>query len=398
MDIFKICKDLSPQIINWRRDLHKIPELGLNLPETRKYVVNELEKMGIEYKTYSEHSGIICVLGKKEGKVIAIRADMDGLPIKEETGLEYASQNENMHACGHDSHTAILLGVAKILKEHENEINGQIKLIFQPSEERAPSGAFTMIKDGVLENPKVDAILAHHNIRSLGKFKNGDIVVKYGPVLPASDKMNIKIIGKGGHGSMPEKCVDPIAIAALVINNIQYILSREIKQGVFKVISFGSIHGGNAGNVIPSVVELTGTIRNSDEETREHIKKRIREIVEGVTKSMGANHELNFGSEGSGGIPALVNDFDIVESVVKSAKNILPENEIHVFDQILMGSEDASYYFEKIPGCFFALCTEEAYDDGTIYPQHNSKFLLNDSVLYKATAVFIQSALDFLNY
>ncbi len=187
------------------------------------------DEMGISYTTFERHSGIVALIGNKPGKTIALRADMDGLRINEESDLEYRSQNSNMHACGHDAHTAMLLGTAKILKQHEHELNGQVKLLFQPAEE-GPGGALPMIEDGVLENPKVDAILALHVDRKQYAFpcKNGDVIVKYGNSSAADDQVDITIIGKSGHGSQPDLCVDPIVISTLVVTAIQYIVSREI--------------------------------------------------------------------------------------------------------------------------------------------------------------------------
>jgi amidohydrolase len=394
MNISREVLNINNELITWRRDLHKIPEIGMILPKTFEYVINRLKEMDIEYSTYENHSGICAVLGKKEGKTIAIRADMDALEIKEETNLDFKSENGNMHACGHDAHTAILLGVAKILKRNEEELSGKIKLIFQPSEECAPGGALAMIQDGVLENPKVDAMLALHVDNDSEKCKNGDVIVKYGSVSAFEDPINMKIIGKGGHASTPNLCIDPISIATLVINNIQYILTREIKQTVPTVISFSSIQGGrNSNNIIPDVVEIKGTLRNTDVETRKFVLKRIEEIVSGLTKIMGADFELNF----DGGCPGVVNDTDMVDMFIKSSKKIVKEGEIHIAEDCVMGAEDAGFFFEKVKGCYFKLYNPVAFEDGIVYPLHNSKYIMDESVLYKGVALFLQSAIDYLS-
>lgn len=394
MNIMGEVLDINNELIKWRRDLHKIPEIGMILPRTCEYVRNRLDEMNIEYITYKNHSGICAVLGNKDGKTIAIRADMDALEIKEETNLDFKSENGNMHACGHDAHTAILLAVAKILKKNEEKLNGKVKLIFQPSEECAPGGALAMIQDKVLENPKVDVMLALHVENSFENCKNGDIIVKYGSMTAFEDPINIKIIGKGGHASTPELCIDPISIATLVINNIQYILTREVKQTIPTVISFSSIQGGrNSNNIIPDVVEIKGTVRNTDVETRKFVLTRIEEIVSGLTKIMRADFELNF----DGGCLGVVNDTNMVDMFIKSSKKIVKEDEIHIAEDCVMGAEDAGFFFEKVKGCYFKLYNPVAFEDGIVYPLHNSKYMMDDSVLYKGVALFLQSAIDYLN-
>ncbi|EKQ58082.1 MULTISPECIES: M20 family metallopeptidase [unclassified Clostridium] len=395
MNILAQAQALSDEIIKWRRDLHKIPEIGMVLPKTFEYVKKKLDEFNIEYTTYENHSGISAVLGKKDGKTIAIRADMDALAIKEETNLEFRSENENMHACGHDGHTAILLGIAKILKENEDELSGKVKLIFQPSEELGPGGALAMIEDGVLENPKVDAMLALHVDSKIGEYKNGDVLVRYGGMSAAEDPINIKIKGRGGHASTPNLCIDPISVATLIVNNIQYILTREIDQTMPTVISFASIQGGRgSNNIIPDIVEIKGTVRNTDNEIRKFVLQRIEEIVSGLAKIMRADFELDF----YGGCPAVINDKNMVDIFIESAKKILNEDEVHILNDYNMGAEDAGFFFEKVPGCYFRIYNPAAFEDGIVYPAHNSKYMMDDSVLYRGTALMLQTAIDFLNH
>lgn len=394
MNTLKEALAINEKIIKWRRDLHKIPEVGMVLPKTFEYVKKKLEEFNIEYTTYKNHSGISAVLGKREGKTIAIRADMDALAIKEETNLEFKSENDNMHACGHDGHTAILLGVAKILKENEDKLNGKVKLIFQPCEEIGPGGALAMIEDGVLENPKVDAMLALHVDSKLGDYKNGDALVRYGSMSAAEDPINIKIIGKGGHASTPNLCIDPISVATLLINNIQYILTREVNQTIPTVISFSSIQGGrNTNNIIPDTVEIKGTVRNTDNETRKYVLQRIEEIVSGLTKIMRADFELDF----YGGCPAVINDKNMIDMFLNSSRKILGENSVHILNDYNMGAEDAGFFFERVPGCYFRLYNPVAFEDGVVYPAHNSKYLMDDSVLYRGIALMLQTTIDYLN-
>lgn len=393
-EFYQEAQALSDTIIAWRRELHRFPESGLVLPKTAEYVKKQLDELGIAYKTYRNHSGIVALVGDKPGKVVAIRADMDGLVIKEQTGLAFSSENDNMHACGHDAHTAILLGVAKMLKAHEAEINGTIKLIWQPGEE-GPGGALPMVEDGVLEDPKVDYILSLHVGSLAGNYKNGEIVVSYSNTFAADDQIRIKIKGKGGHGSTPDICVDPVAISALVINNLQYIISREVKPSTPAVITFASVDAGRGTyNVIPDEAEILGTIRSANMDVRSFIFKRIREILTGLTIAMRAEFELEF----LDGYPPLINNHEVVESFLTSAKKMLSEDKIHMLEGGLMGGEDAAFYFERVPGCYFFLSNPQAhFKDGISYSHHNAKFCIDDSVIYKGSALFVQAALDLLN-
>lgn len=395
MTLLDEAKGISSEIIAWRRELHKIPEIGLILPQTAAFVKARLDEMGIAYTTFERHSGIVALIGKTPGKTIALRADMDGLRINEESDLEYRSQNSYMHACGHDAHTAILLGTAKLLKKHEDQLNGQVKLLFQPAEE-GPGGALPMIEDGVLENPKVDAILALHTDRKPYEFpcKNGDVIVKYGNSSAADDQVDIEIIGKSGHGSQPDLCVDPIAISSLVIAAIQQIISREISPFSPCVISFGTMTGGQgAENIIPNTVVLHGTIRNQDLATRDFVFKRIEEVVKYITKAMRADYSVTY----LNGYPPTKNDKDMVDGFLASAHKILPPGDIHISAQEVMGGEDAGFFYQKVPGCFFRLYTAAPFADGEVYPAHSSRFVLDDSELYRGAALFFQNIFDQLH-
>lgn len=398
-NILEICKSYSDEIIKLRRELHKFPETGLMLPKTSEFVQYYLNELKITYKTYTNHSGITALIGKKtDGKTIAIRADMDGLKIKEETDLEFSSLNDNMHACGHDAHTAILLVCAKIFKQHENDLNGQIKLIFQPGEE-GPGGALPMVEDCVLENPKVDYILAlhvGHLAQSIAKgtaLKSGDVIVSHSNMFAADDQFYIKIKGKGGHGSTPDVTVDPIAVSIQVANSLQYIVSREIKPSNPAVITISSITAGRETyNIIPENAEIRGTIRCLNYETRDFIFKRMTEIVEGISKTMRAEGSIEF----LDGYPPLINDKKIVESFIKSSSELIGDDKIHVIEESIMGGEDAAFFFERVPGCYFFLNTPY-YENGICAPVHNSKFKIDESDLYVGAALFIKAATDILN-
>lgn len=392
--MLEAAKKMSDDIAYWRRELHKIPETGLFLPKTSAFVLKKLMEWGIECQTYQGHSGITAVIGKKEGRTIALRADMDALMIKEEANIPFKSLNDNMHACGHDAHTAILLGAAKILQEHENALNGKVKLIFQPAEE-GPGGALPMIEDGALNG--VDAILGMHVTRgeypSAGSLKNGDILAKYGNSSAADDQVDITIIGKGGHGSTPDLCVDPVTISSLLINAIQLIISREISPFTPCVITFGSVNiGRGAENIIADRAELRGTIRNQDLETRDFVFRRIEEVTKYITKAMRADYILRFRD----GYPPTKNDDKIVDGFLASARSIFDKDEVKIFKEDIMGGDDAGFFYQRVPGCYFNLYSQLAHDDGIIYPAHNSKFLIDDSVLYKGSAAFAKAAIDYL--
>lgn len=382
---------LKDTIVNWRRDLHKFPETGLILPKTAAYVMSRLDEMGISYKTYPNHSGIVGLIGNGKGKTIALRADMDGLKLSEETNLPFKSENDNMHACGHDAHTAILLGAAKILKQNEDQINGTIKLLFQPAEE-GPGGAEPMVKDGVMEDPKVDAIYALHVVNHKD-MPAGAISFNYKAMYAADDQVYIKIIGKGGHGSQPQQCIDPVVIASQVIIGLQQIVSREVSPFIQSVITIASVNiGRQTTNIISDYAEILGTIRNTNLETREYVLQRIEEIVAGITKGFRAEYELKYFDS----YPPVINSKELTEKFVESAKKVIPAE--HIFDKqdSSLGGEDAAFFFEKAPGTYFRLNVAKK-DGSEIYPNHNTKFDIDDSKLYIGTALLTQTVTDLLN-
>lgn len=384
--------NITNDIIHWRRALHRIPETGLHLPVTTAYVKARLDEMGVSYKTFEGHSGILAMIGDPaRGKTIGLRADMDALEIKEETGVPFKSENDKMHACGHDAHTATLLGAAKLLKNLEADLKGCVKLIFQPAEE-GPGGAVPMIQDGVLENPKVEAIYAMHVYNIEEAKTTGSIGLRYGGMFASDDQIYLKIKGKGGHGSAPNETVDPVVIAAHVILALQNIISREVKPSSPAVITIASMNAGRGTtNIISDSAEMVGTIRTLSYETRDFVLKRIEEIVDAITKGFRADYELRFFDS----FPPVINDEMVTARFLESARKILPEDEILIMNESLMGGEDAAFFFEKVPGTYFLL-NASMPQDGQHYPIHNSKFMLDDSVLYRGAAVLAQAALDAL--
>ncbi|TCU75511.1 amidohydrolase [Tissierella praeacuta] len=391
MDIIKTAKKVEKSIINWRRDLHQIPEIGLNLEQTSQYVIKQLEEMGIEYRKNIGVSGIVGLIkGEKPGKTIALRADMDALPIKEETGLTFASKNGNMHACGHDAHTAILLGAAKVLNENKDKIKGNVKLIFQPAEE-GPGGAKPMIEDGALKEPKVDAIMGLHVGNLTENSKEGSIMISYNNMMACLDRFKLKLIGKGCHGAYPETGVDPIAMAGYFISNVQSIISRELSPTDPAVVTIGKINGGFAYNIIPDSVELEGTVRAVDQKVRENIAKRIEDFAKGISETMRGTYEYEYVF----GYPPLVNDKEFTKDFIESAKKIIPEEDIVEMKKPAMGGEDMAYFLNEVPGTFFFMSTPRAVN-GEYYPHHNSKFDINEEILWKGAALLIQGAMDYL--
>lgn len=391
INIVEEAKKLQEDIVCWRRYLHQIPEVGLDLPETAAYVAERLKEMGIEHKTGVGVSGIVGIIkGEKPGRVIGLRADMDALPIKEEADIPFASTNSNMHACGHDTHTAMLLGAAKILQDNRDKIHGTIKLIFQPDEEGC-HGAKEMIKDGVLENPKLDAVLGLHIGSIFKEASPGQISISYGRAMASFDKFNLKIKGQGCHGAMPHAGIDPVVMAGHVITALQTIVSREMNPTHPAVVTIGKVHGGTAYNIIPDVVEIEGTFRSVDNHERKMIARRIEEIAQGITKAMRGSYEYNI----NWGAPPVVNNAEFTKGFYESAKKIVGSENILEVTEPTMGGEDMSYYLSEVPGTFFFLGGANP-KKGPVYPHHNSKFIIDEDVFWKGTALLAQGAFDWL--
>ena len=391
MTIKEQAENLSEQIIKWRRDLHQIPESGLLCPQTAAYICNCLDQMDIPWKTYQKHSGITALIGTGKAPVIALRADIDGLDVKEENKLDYASTNGKMHACGHDAHAAALLGAAKILKDMESELQGTVKLIFQPDEEGL-NGAKAMLEDGVLEDPHVDRIYALHvgSIVQHGR-KSGQLFWKAGAVFASSDCIEIHIHGKGGHASTPFLAVNPILIAAEIINSLQGLVSRESTYNVPAVLTVTGVTAGNgAYNIIPNSATIVGGLRTQSLEVRSHLLKRMEEISKQCAAMYGAAAEMKVPS----GCPPVINDPTVTADFITAAKKVFPAEDILELDHSSMGGEDSSYFFTEVPGCYAFLYNSIPSDDGKEYPHHNGRFCIDDSVLYLASAVFAQAVAD----
>lgn len=391
MDIISKVKEIEQDIIKWRRDLHQIPELGLELPKTTAYVKDILDEIGIDYHTLVNGNAIVGLIkGGQEGKTLAIRADMDGLPIKEETDLEFSSKNDWMHACGHDAHTAMLLGAAKILYENRQKLKGNVKLLFQPGEEY-PGGALPMIEEGALENPKVDGIIGLHNGHIHNDIEKGQIGISYGPLMASMDRVLIKVKGKGAHGAYPEDSIDPITMASQLVGALQNLISRETKAIDPAVLSICRIEGGFNQNIIPDSVELEGTVRTVNNETRQRIARRIEELTKGLTQGMGGDYDYQYDFK----YPPLINSQEFTEFFKESAGKILDKEDIIEIKDPVMGGEDFAYFLEKVPGSYFFLSNPKEVD-GQIYSHHNSKFDVDENLFYIGTSLFVQTAIDYL--
>ncbi len=386
------------ELIGYRRYIHSNPEVGFDLKNTKTYVKQRLIEMGCDPKDCGQ-AGVVALVGNK-GKTFMLRADMDALPVEEEADVEYRSLNGNMHGCGHDMHTAMLLGAAKILKDHEKEMKGRVKLMFQPAEETF-EGSADMIKNGLLEDPKVDAALMIHVMAGM-PFKAGTAVISSpGVSAPAADYFEIKIQGKGCHGSMPNMGVDPVNISAHIITSLQEINSRELALSDPAALTIGRINGGSASNVIPDSVTIGGTIRTYDEETRKFIKKRITEIAEGTANTFRGFAQVRYTS----GCPTLVNDKILSECAEKYTREILGAERTFSVARLnamsgngmkgTSGSEDFAYISQRVPSIMIALAAGET-KKGYIYGQHHPKVKFDEEALPYGSAIYAYNAMRWL--
>lgn len=371
-----------------RRDFHRHPELGFQEVRTAGVVARELAALGLEVSTGVGKTGVVAHLeGSREGPVLLLRFDMDALPIQEETGAEYASENPGvMHACGHDGHTAVGLTVARMLASHREILPGVVKLVFQPAEEGL-GGAEAMVADGVLENLRPDMALALHlwNEKPLGW-----IGVTPGPAMSASERFRVVIRGKGGHGAAPHLTIDPVQAAAQVISALQTVVARNVPPLKSAVVSVTSLHGGEAFNVIPETVELRGTIRSFDPDVRQLVLKRVEQVINGVSVALGCEAQIEMWRV----TPAVVNDPELSARVRAIAERILPQAEIDTQERT-MGSEDMAYMMETIPGCYFFVGSANP-EKGLDAPHHHPKFDFDEQALPRAAALMAAAAFDLL--
>ncbi|RRD63373.1 amidohydrolase [Fretibacterium sp. OH1220_COT-178] len=386
------CKELQDYIVGIRRDLHQIPEVGTDLPKTQAMIAAELDKLEIAYRKNKGDSGIIGTIeGGKPGKTILLRADIDALPITEQTGLPFASKHQGcMHACGHDTHAAMLLGALRILNEHKDELSGNVKFVFQTGEEIS-KGARIAIQEGVMDG--VDAVFGIHIGSILGPdVPAGTLIAVPGCCMASFDRFILKVHGIGCHGSTPEKGVDPITIASNIVLSLQEVIAREIAAPKAAVLTIGKIAGGFAYNVIPDEVLIEGTIRSFEDPIRQHLAKRIGEIAQGIASTFrgSCDYEMDWGA------PPVVNDEAMAELAGVAAKKALgAEHVLTAQPAPNMGGEDFAYYLEKAPGAFMFLSSAN-HEKHTDVPHHNPKFDVDESVLHMGSAVFVSIVEDFL--
>lgn len=369
-------KELEPSIIAIRRDIHENPELSYAEERTAKVVAERLRSLGIEVHTNIGGTfGVLGILkGGIPGKVVGLRADMDALPVMEDVDVPFKSKYSGvMHACGHDTHVAMLIGTAELLSKHRKELSGTVKFFFQPAEEDGGrGGAKPMIEAGVMENPKVDYVFALH---IGGEFPSGTFGVRAGAFMAAPDAFKIRIIGRGGHGSRPDQTIDPIFISAELIVSLQGISSRIISPVKPFVLSVCSIHSGTTSNVIPDDAELQGTIRTMDDATREEAKSEVAKITKSICDAYGAKFELQFKEDA---YPVTYNDEKVTRRATQILKSI-PDTQTKEVE-IRLGAEDFSRFLQKAPGTFYYLGTRNERK-GCVYPNHSSKFKVDEDVL-----------------
>ena len=404
LDAQSISADLEQKVIQWRHEIHQNPELSNREFKTAEKVANHLKSLGIEVQTGIAHTGVVGILkGNRPGKVLALRADMDALPVKEENDLPYRSkvvttfagqETGVMHACGHDTHVAILMGVAEYLSKN-NDFAGTVKFLFQPAEEGPPQGekggARLMVEEGVLDQPKVDAVYGLH-INSATPV--GIVRYKSKGIMAAAQRFVIDVQGKQAHGSQPWKSIDPILIAAKIVDGLQSIISRNselTKEGA--VISVGSIHSGIRFNIIPETAQMVGTIRTLDEEMKQLIIKRMKEMVPQIAEAYGGSAQVDIFETAA----LTYNDPDLTKLAVASLKKALGENQV-IEMQAVTGAEDFSAFQEKVPGFYFFLGGLIQGNNPKDAPSHHTpEFMVDDAGLIYGVKAMVQLSLDFLN-
>lgn len=373
------------EFISIREHIHSHPELSFQEYETARFVAEKLTSWNINHTTGIAGTGIVALIEGQDSssRIIALRGDMDALPILEKNEVEYKSQNEGvMHACGHDVHTTCLLGAAKILNETKDQWKGTIKLIFQPGEEKHPGGASLLIKEGVLENPKPQAIFALHVYPHLPYGKVG---FREGQYMASADEVYITVKGKGGHAALPHQTIDPIIIASNLLVSLQQIISRNCNPLQPSVLSFGSIHGGNAGNVIPSEVKIEGTLRCMDETWRAKAHELIKSHTIGLCKALGGDAEVEIPI----GYPSLFNHPETTRSARAIAEKVIGKENVVELD-LRMAAEDFSFYTHQVPGCFFRLGT--SHDGKFEFPVHNAQFDIYQNAIGIGVRMFCEIA------
>ncbi|MFP4020571.1 MAG: M20 family metallopeptidase [Halanaerobium sp.] len=382
--------EIEDKVIKIRHQIHQNPELSFQENETAALAAAEMRKLGFEVRENIFGTGVTATFknsSNSEAKTLLIRADMDALPVEEKNELDYKSQKPGvMHACGHDGHTAILIGTAAVLRKMAQEFNGNLKFLFQPGEETS-GGAEGMIEEGVLKNPDVDAALGLH---LWGSTPEGVVEYKSGPFMASPDRFDLKIIGRGGHAARPQNTIDPIPIGAEIISALQTIVSRRIDPLDSAVISVCNFEAGSTHNVIPDQAVLKATVRSLTAEVRDELAASIEKVIKNICDIYGADYELNY----IYGYPPVVNDPQLTQILAAAAEKVIGKNRVREKEKAEMGGEDFSYFGREVPAAFYFLGIAP---EGEIINHHQSDFRFNDSVLKDGVAVMAQAALDFFN-
>ena len=385
-NLWDITDEMNENIVQMRRTFHKFPELGFKEIKTNELIKSYLKNYGIENIISIGNTGIVAVIeGDISGSTILLRADIDGLPIIEETGLSFSSENQNMHACGHDGHISILLGVARLLAKNKKNIKGKILLVFQPAEEII-QGAKKMIESDFFKNTHIDKVLSLH---IWNQIEYGKVAVNPGIVFASADSFKVKIFGVGGHGALPEATKDPIVIASSIILNSQTIISRNISPNKMGVLTFGKFNGGSAPNIIPEQVILEGTIRSYDEDTRNTIIERLENLINHISESFGVNSQFEIIS----GTPAVINDYYWSENVRSFASNVVGKENVINAEPISVG-DDMSEFMKLAPGCYILIGAKKE----RVGPHHNPKFDFQEDSLEVGVKVMVEVTRRFMNF
>ncbi|BDI15176.1 peptidase M20 [Nostoc cf. commune SO-36] len=393
-------RSLQPQLVEWRRRLHQQPELGFQEKLTAEFVSEKLQEWGIEHKIGIAHTGIVATIkGNKvpstdainrvslnsplpTPQVLAIRADMDALPIQELNEVPYKSQHDGvMHACGHDGHTAIALGTAYHLQQHRQDFSGTVKIIFQPAEE-SPGGAKPMIEAGVLKNPDVDAIIGLHLWNNLPL---GTVGVRAGALMAAVECFNCTILGKGGHGALPHQTVDSVVVSAQIVNALQTIVARNVNPIDSAVVTVGELHAGTKRNVIADTARMSATVRYFNPSLKGFFKERVEQIIAGICQSHGASYHLEYWSL----YPPVINDIRMAELVRSVAEEVLETSMGIAPECQTMAAEDMSFFLQEVPGCYFFLGSANSAKD-LAYPHHHPRFDFDETALAMGVEIFIR--------
>ena len=380
---------LKDQLIAWRRDFHRHPELGFKEFRTSGIVAKHLASLGLEVQSGVGKTGVVGVLeGSQPGPIVMVRFDMDALPITELNQTDYVSEHPGvMHACGHDAHTAIGMGLAQIMAQHRDEFAGTVKFVFQPAEE-GENGALAMIRDGVLNDPAPEIALGLHvwNEALVGIAQVGT-----GGVMAAADIFTIKVQGKGTHGAQPHRGVDATLVAAQILNALQTVVARNVDPRQTAVVTVGTLHAGSAFNIIAESAEMTGTLRTFDPGVREQMIQRVTSVVEGTAAALGGSASIEIKAIS----PATINDERAAQLVRETARDVMGTANVST-DQFTMGAEDMSEFLNRVPGCFFFLGSANP-DKGPVYPHHNPRFDIDESILPDGVAILAGAAWRYLN-